>query len=141
MLLGEYEYRIDQKGRVSIPSRLRKEFQDGLVLTRGLDRCIVVYPSSEWSQISGRLSSLPNNLEKNRRLNRFTFGSAFSAELDAQGRVALHPSLMEHAGIEGAVTIVGCNSYLEIWSKELWDEEKRRMVEEAPQLAERMETR
>lgn len=140
MLLGEYEYKIDQKGRIAIPAKLRKDLQEGLVLSRGLDPCIVVYPLSEWNQISSRLSNLPSNLEKNRRWNRFTFGSAFSPEkIDAQGRIALPSFLAEYAGIKETVTIVGCNSYLEFWSKERWEEEKRRMIEEAPQLAERMD--
>ena len=141
MLLGEYSYRIDQKGRVAIPARLRKEFADGLVLTRGFDRCMLVYPISEWNNISESFSSLVTTRDKNRRLIRITFANAFSAELDGQGRIALPSPLREYAQIKDTVVIAGGNKYLEIWSKKLWESEQSLMDEQAWQLAEGMELR
>ncbi|MBT9148852.1 MAG: Transcriptional regulator MraZ [Dehalococcoidia bacterium] len=141
MILGEYEYRIDQKGRVAIPAKLRKAFQDGLVLTRGFDRCILAYPLPEWQRICERFADLPTTRDKNRRLIRITFASAFSAELDGQGRVALPSPLREYAGIKDVAVMAGGNKYLEIWSKESWENEKLLMDERAWQLAEGMELR
>ena len=141
MLLGEYSYRIDQKGRLAIPAKLRKEFGEGLVLTRGFDRCITVYSKSEWDRISESYSNLPTNREKNRRLIRFMSTNAFSAELDGQGRIALPSPLREYAQITDTAIIATGFKYFEIWSKKLWDEEQLLMNEQAWQLAEGMELR
>jgi len=141
MFLGEYEYRIDQKGRVAIPAKLRKEFQDGLVLTRGFDKCILAYPLPEWRKISDSFADLPTTRDKNRRLIRLTFASAFLAELDGQGRVALPSPLREYAQIKEIAIMAGGNNYLEIWGKELWEKEQQLMDEQAWQLAEGMELR
>lgn len=141
MFLGEYEYRIDQKGRVAIPAKLRKEFQDGLVLARGFDKCILAYPLPEWRKISDSFADLPTTRDKNRRLIRLTFASAFLAELDGQGRVALPSPLREYAQIKEIAIMAGGNNYLEIWGKELWEKEQQLMDEQAWQLAEGMELR
>ncbi|MCL0095509.1 division/cell wall cluster transcriptional repressor MraZ [Dehalococcoidia bacterium] len=141
MLLGEYEHRIDRKGRVAIPAKLRKAFQEGLVLTRGVDRCMLAYPLAEWQRICESFADLPTTRDKNRRLIRITFASAFSAELDGQGRVALPLPLREYARIKEVVVMAGVNKYLEIWSKESWEKEKQLMEEQAWQLAEGMELR
>ena len=141
MLLGEYECRIDQKGRVAVPAKLRKEFPEGLVLTRGVDKCMLAYPLAEWSKVSDENEFSPFSPGKNRRLNRMIFGNAFDLELDKQGRVALPSPLRQHAQIKDIVVMVGGNKYLEIWSKESWDQEKLLMDEQAWQLAEGIEPR
>jgi MraZ protein len=141
MILGEYEYRIDQKGRVAIPAKLRKEFQGGLVLTRGFDKCILAYPLAEWQRICDRFADLPTTRDRNRRLIRLTFASAFSAELDGQGRVPLPLPLREYAWIKDVAVMAGANKYLEIWGKESWQRERLLMDEQAWQIAEGMELR
>jgi MraZ protein len=141
MLLGQYEYQIDQKGRIAIPPKLRKEFQGGLVITRGFDKCMVAYPLTEWRKISENFSNLPNTRDKNRRLTRITFAGAFQVEIDGQGRVALPLPLRQYAQIKETVIMAGGNTYLEIWSKELWEQEQLLMDEQAWQLAEGMEPR
>ena len=141
MLLGEYECRIDQKGRVAIPAKLRKEFQDGLVLTRGVDKCMLAYPVTEWGKVSNDYEFSPFSPGKNRRLNRMIFGGAFELELDKQGRVALPSPLRQHAQISETAIMIGGNKFLEIWSKEMWDNEKLLMDEQAWQLAEGIEPR
>lgn len=139
MFLGEYQHNIDQKGRMAIPARLRDAFSDGLVLSRGFEKCIVVYPQVEWNKLAEKLASLPMTQSKVRRINRSTFSSAFQQELDGQGRVLIPPQLREYAGIDGDVVVVGVNSYLEIWSKGNWEAESASMGEEAWQLAESVE--
>ncbi|MDP2661019.1 MAG: division/cell wall cluster transcriptional repressor MraZ [Dehalococcoidia bacterium] len=139
MFLGEFEHNIDQKGRVAIPSRLRDSFGDGLVLTRGYEKCIVVYPLTEWNKVAERLAALPSTQSRVRRISRSTFSSAFQQELDGQGRVLVPPPLREYAGINGDVVIVGVNNYIEIWSKANWASESATMEQEAWQLAEGVE--
>ena len=76
MFLGEFEYSIDQKGRVALPARFREAFKGGVVLSRGFDRCIEVYPEAEWQQEAQRLAALPRTKADNRRLTRQRFSSA-----------------------------------------------------------------
>ena len=140
-MLGNFEHRIDQKGRVAIPAKFRKEFQDGVVLTRGVDKCVIAYPVSEWQKLSEDYTFSPFSPSKNRRLNRLIFGNAFDVDLDKQGRVALPSPLRQHAQIESVAVIVGGNSYVEIWGKELWENENLLIDEQAWQLAEGMEER
>jgi MraZ protein len=141
MFLGEYEYKLDGKGRVGIPSKLRQDFKEGLVLARGVERCITVYPMSEWKKIAEKLDDLPPTRSKTRRINRFTFATAFYAELDGQGRIALPLPLRQYAGIGSSAIIVGVNNYLELWSEASWETEKALMEEQAWQLSEGMEVR
>lgn len=141
MILGVYEHRIDLKGRVSIPAKLRKAFNEELVLTRGPDGCILAYPMAEWQRICESFADLPTTRDKNRRLIRITFSSAFNAELDGQGRVALPMPLREYARIKEVAVMAGANRYLEIWSKEAWEKEQLLMDEQAWQIAEGMELR
>jgi len=141
MFLGEYEHKIDAKGRVAIPPKFRGEFWEGIVLARGLERCILAYPPSVWKEIAERFDTMPIARSKSRRISRVIFATAFSLELDEQGRLVMPPPLRQHAEIKETVIIAGINNYLEIWSKELWEEEQALMIEQAWQIAEGMETR
>jgi len=136
MLLGEYELRIDHKGRVAIPVRLREAFQKGLVLSRGFDKCLIVYTIAEWEKVAERLVSLPLTQLNTRRISRLTFSSAFALELDRQGRIILPPVLRQYAEIRDEVVVVGAYTHIQIWSKELWSAEKDYMSEHAAEIAE-----
>jgi len=141
MFLGEYEYKIDAKGRVSIPPKFRGEFWEGIVLGRGPDHCIIACPPTLWDEITERFSALPFTRSKERRIGRFIFGTAFSLELDEQGRVLLPAKLREYSGIKEAAVVVGANKYLEIWSKDQWEEEQADVGDQAWQILEGMEKR
>ncbi|MCK5654441.1 MAG: division/cell wall cluster transcriptional repressor MraZ [Dehalococcoidia bacterium] len=141
MFLGEYEYKIDPKGRIAIPPRFRGQFSEGIVLAKGFDHCVNAYPPQAWKQFSESFNTLPPGRSKSRRIDRFLFASSFSLELDEQGRVLLPPPLRQYARIKETLVIAGVKEHLEIWSKELWDEEQAQMEEEAWQIAEGMETR
>ncbi len=140
-MLGNYEHRIDQKGRIAIPSKFRKEFAEGVVLTSGIDQCIIAYPVTEWQKLSDNYDLSPFSTSKNRELTRFIFGNAFDIELDRQGRIALPLWLRQHARIKEIAMIVGVNKYLEIWSNEGWERESLRIKEAAWLLAEGREER
>lgn len=124
MFLGEFEYRIDEKGRVPIPPKFREELREGVVLTPGVERCVNAYPLAEWSKLVNDLTTASVPRSKLRRLNRAIFATAFSLNIDGQGRVALPPPLREYAGIGAEVVIAGANTYLELWNKEQWAAEK-----------------
>ena len=141
MYLGTYEYRIDEKGRIPLPPRFREGLRPGMVMTRGLEKCIMVYPLSEWEKVSERMAAQSSSRSKSRRMNRFTFATAFMVELDAQGRVPVAGPLREYAGIGEAAVIAGVNHYFEIWSKNSWEAECGLMENEAWQISEGIEER
>ena len=141
MFYGEYEYTIDQKGRVTIPPKFREAFKGGIVLLRGYDKCITACTVAEWDKRAEQLSRLPATQSKTRRLNRATFSSAFSLDLDGQGRIVLPAPLRQYAGVATEVVVAGVRDCLEIWSKEDWLAEQQLMSEQVWQIAESIEDR
>jgi len=139
MFLGEFEYKLDEKGRVPVPPKFRRELKDGVVLSASAERCIALYTLAEWKKLASSLTSGPLPRSKWRRLNRALFATAFSLNLDGQGRVALPVPLREYAGIEDEVVIAGANTYLELWNKEQWEAEKAVSQEQAWQIIESLE--
>ena len=139
MLLGEYELRIDHKGRVAIPVRFREAFRGGLVLSRGFDKCLIAYTTLEWAKVAEKLVALPLTQLNPRRISRFTFSGAFDLELERQGRVIIPLTLRQYAEINDEVIVVGAYSHLQIWSKELWTAEKKFMSEHVAEIAEVVE--
>jgi MraZ protein len=139
MFLGEFEYRIDEKGRVPIPPKFRGQLKEGVVLTPGVERCIVVYPPSEWKKLAATLTTGSVTRSKLRRLNRAIFATAFTLNIDGQGRIALPAPLREYAGIEDEAVVAGANTYLELWDKEQWEAEKAVSQEQAWQIIESLE--
>ncbi len=141
MFFGEFNYKIDEKGRVPVPPRFRREFKDGVVLAPGVEKCINAYTLSEWKKLAAELTSSSVTPKKMRRLNRAVFATAFNTFIDGQGRVALPVPLREHAEIMDEVVIAGANTYLEIWNKIHWEEEKAVSQEQAWQIIESLEKR
>jgi MraZ protein len=139
MFLGEFEYRIDEKGRVPLPPKFRRELQDGLVLTQGPEKCIIGYAATQWEKIASSFTTGTIAPSKLRRLTRAIFGTAFSLLLDGQGRIVLPGSLREYAGIKDEVVIIGANTYFELWNKEQWASEKAISQEQAWQIIESLE--
>jgi MraZ protein len=141
MFYGEFDYKIDDKGRVPIPPRFRTALKDGLVLTVGAEKCITAYTMAEWKKLSSSLTGSSLTRSKMRRLSRALFAMAFVARIDGQGRVALPAPLRERAQIADDIVIVGVNTTLEIWNKALWEEEKGISQEQAWQIIESLENR
>jgi MraZ protein len=139
MFFGEFEYKIDEKGRVPIPPRFRRLLKDGVVLAPGAETCITVYPLDEWKKLAASLTSSAVSRSKLRRLKRALFAAAFNLHMDPQGRVALPVSLREYAEIVDEVVVAGANNYLEIWNKVHWEEEKAVSQEQAWQIIESLE--
>ena len=143
MFIGEFEYRVDEKGRVPVPPRFRTEElkKDGMVLSPGMEKCITLYPPSEWKRIADSLTAGPLLPSKLRKLNRAVFATAFSVEMDAQGRIIVPANLRQHAGITDEVVVTGANTYIEIWSKDQWASEKLDSQQETFHTIETMERR
>jgi len=141
MFLGEFEYKIDEKGRVPLPPKFRTQLRQGMVLTGGPEKCIIAYSQAEWNKLASRLTSGTVAHSKLRRLNRAIFATAFSLNIDGQGRIALPVPLREYAGIKEEVIIAGVNTYIELWNKEQWQSEKAISQEQAWQIIESLERR
>jgi len=119
--MGEYQHSLDAKGRLIIPAKFREELGEGAVLTRGLDNCLFLFPSEEWSALETKLKTLPLTKGGARQFVRFLFSGATECELDKQGRINLPLNLREFATIEKDAVVIGVSNRVEIWSKEKWD--------------------
>lgn len=124
MFLGEFVHTIDEKGRLTIPAKFRAGLEDGLVITRGIDRCLVVYPMEEWERLAEKVSALPMTDRSARAFRRLVFASASDAIPDKNGRVLIPPSLREYAALDGEVIVTGLNTYVEVWGPAAWGEER-----------------
>lgn len=124
MFLGEYEYAIDEKGRITLPVKFREYLRPGVVVTRGFERCVLVFPLPAWSELTQRLDSLDLTDAHVRRLRRLTFSLAYFTDVDRQGRILIPQNLRAYADLKDVGVVVGLNRYLEIWSPQRWREER-----------------
>ena len=137
MFFGEYPYKVDEKGRVPLPPKFRRQMKDGVILAKGMgEKCIAAYPVAEWERLSDSLAAKAVTQANLRKLNRAIFGSAFSTSFDGQGRVILPSSLREYAGIGDTAIVVGANKCVELWSEDEWKAEKTSSEEQASQIIE-----
>ncbi len=120
MFLGNFVHNLDSKGRLTIPAKYRTYLADGLVVTRGMDECLVAFPMARWEQLSAKVSDLPITDPRARSFKRFLFASASDLSPDKQGRILIPPRLREYAGLDGEVVVAGLNDYFEIWNREAW---------------------
>ncbi|CAN5622237.1 division/cell wall cluster transcriptional repressor MraZ [soil metagenome] len=121
MFLGRYSYAVDGKGRLAIPARFRAPLAGGLVLTRGFDRCLTLYPLDAWTPLAERIDALSIADPDGRAFRRQVFAEAADLELDGQGRILLPGALRAYAGIEREAVVVGVHSFVEIWNAAEWE--------------------
>ena len=126
MLLGEYGHAIDDKGRITVPAKLRSEFDSGVVITKGIDRCLWLFPTDGRADLAQKASALPLTNPTAREFQRQLFGGALDSVPDKQGRIILHPRLREYANIDNQAVIIGMSKYCEIWNPESWREREAR---------------
>jgi MraZ protein len=138
MLIGQYAHTIDDKKRVSLPAKFRKELGSKVVLTHGLDNCLFVYPTEEWAKVSEKLAGLSMGQADTRGFNRFMLAGAVEAEVDSLGRVLVPDFLRDFAGLKSKVAIIGVHSRIEIWNETAWSEYKSKIEKQADQLAEKL---
>jgi MraZ protein len=139
MFFGEYEHSIDEKSRVTIPARFRDEFASGLVLSKGLDANIDVFPREAWSMtVESRLAELDPLARKTRELRRYFFSGAAEAELDKQGRVLVPSTLLRYATLDKEIVLAGVYDHLEIWERNAWAEHLQAVEGSAENAAERL---
>ncbi|MEZ4210943.1 MAG: division/cell wall cluster transcriptional repressor MraZ [Candidatus Paceibacterota bacterium] len=138
MLIGEYIHTIDNKNRVSLPAKFRKEMGRVLVVTPGLDNCLFIFTKKEWVKISEKLSEFSMLAADNRSFNRFMFGGATEVDVDNIGRFLLPDFLKTRAGLSEKVALVGVQNRVEIWNDTKWSAYKKLVEKQADSLAEKL---
>lgn len=138
MLIGEFIHTIDEKNRISLPAKFRKEMGNDLVITPGLDNCLFLFTKKEWAKISEKLSNFSMLSADNRSFNRFMFGGATEVSVDSIGRMLLPDFLKDRASLKGKAALVGVQNRLEIWNDKAWADYKKRVAGQADQLAEKL---
>ena len=121
MLIGEYEHTIDAKGRISMPSKLRKDMGETFIVTKGLDGCLFAFSQNEWMNFETKLKSLPLSDKNARNFVRFFLAGATECEIDKQGRFLIPSNLRNSAKLEKEAIIIGVGTRLEIWDKATWE--------------------
>jgi MraZ protein len=138
MFLGRFSHNLDAKGRLAIPAKFRGTLADGLVVTRGIDRCLSVYPMAAWQTLAERVSALSISDPDARQFKRMVFAEAMDEELDSQGRIVLPPELRRYAGIDREAVVVGMNTYIELWDPARWEAMSLATEDEGSSIAQRL---
>jgi MraZ protein len=142
MLIGEYIHTIDEKSRVSMPAKFRKELGKKIIITPGLGKCLFIFTTKEWAKVSKKLSSSDFDLSflkaDQRSFNRYMFGRAAEVEVDSIGRILLPEFLKDRIGLKNSATFVGVEDRVEVWNEKAWAEEKNRVEKQADELAEKL---
>ncbi|GAA2384483.1 division/cell wall cluster transcriptional repressor MraZ [Nonomuraea africana] len=121
VFLGTHQPRLDDKGRLFLPAKYREELAEGLVITKGQERCLYVFPVGEFQRITEALSTAPVTAKAVRDYSRVFFASASDETPDKQGRITIPQALRQYAGLERDCVVIGANTRLEIWDQQAWD--------------------
>lgn len=138
MLIGEFTHAIDEKNRLSLPSRFRQELGKKVVITPGLDGCLFVFTLKQWQGIALKLTDSSMLQADARSFNRYMFGGAALVEIDGIGRILVPDYLQKQAGLKNKVVIIGVQDRVEIWNEKSWNEYKKVVERQADSLAERL---
>ena len=120
MFLGTHEPRLDEKGRLILPAKFREELATGLVITKGQERCLYVFPAAEFATITETLRQAPVTAKSARDYKRVMFAGAHDEIPDRQGRVTIPQGLRTYAGLEKECVVIGANTRVEIWGSAAW---------------------
>ena len=135
MLIGEYLHTLDTKKRLSLPAKFRKEVGRKVVVTRGLDSCLFMFPLKAWEKIAEKISNLPVGQADTRGMSRFILAGAVETEVDSAGRILIPDFLKDFADLRSRVVLAGVSDRIEIWNEKTWEEYKRRIEKGADQMA------
>lgn len=138
MVLGEFIHSLDSKGRVAIPAKFRSKLKEGIIITRGLDRCLFVFNVSEWKRLAEKLINLPLAQANSRAFTRLMLAGAVDVNLDVQGRVLIPEYLRRYAGLKNKVVVAGLYNRIEIWDASRWKEYKTKTENSSEEIAERL---
>ncbi|QQS15927.1 MAG: division/cell wall cluster transcriptional repressor MraZ [Candidatus Moraniibacteriota bacterium] len=138
MFIGEYTHSIDAKKRLSLPSKVRNELGGRVVVTRGLDQCLFVYPVKTWETLAEKLGSMPIGEAGTRSFVRLMLAGAVDTEVDSQGRILIPDYLKEYAGLAKDVIVAGLWNRLEVWDESKWKHYKTEAEGNSERIAEEL---
>jgi MraZ protein len=120
MIIGQYNYNLDPKKRLTIPTKFRSVLSEGAVITRGIDGCLFLYPQKQWNELADKLSKLPLSQSNARSFARVMLAGAMDVKVDSLGRILIPDYLKEYAKLNKSVVIAGLYDRIEIWDEEGW---------------------
>ena len=129
---------IDLKKRMAVPSKFRTDLKNKVVVTRGLDKCLFVYPMKVWENIAGKLGTLPVGESATRSFIRLMLAGAVDVDVDKQGRILIPDFLKSYAGLGRNVIVAGIYNRLEIWDEKKWQEYKKKAEKNTDEIAEQL---
>jgi MraZ protein len=138
MFLGHNQHAIDEKGRLTLPAKWRAELVSGVVVTRGLDDCLFVFPQTKFESIAAEIDQAGIELSDAREWARYIAGMAEQVEVDKQGRILIPENLRQFAHLNGDAVVLGVVSRIEIWKPEKYQERNQAIESNASVVAERM---
>lgn len=121
MFMGEYHHTIDEKGRLTIPSKIREQLGNNFIVTRGIDKCLFVYTEQDFNDLIQKYRELPNTKDA-RNFMRFFLSGATNSDFDKQGRINIANTLIDYADLKKDCVIIGVNDRIEIWSQDNWNQ-------------------
>lgn len=138
MFIGEYYYTVDPKGRIAIPSKLRKTLSGGGVITKGLDNCLFIFSIKDWQQMAEKIKGLPLSQSNSRAFSRLMLAGAMDIKLDSQGRILVPDYLRRYVGLKKKIVLAGVYNRLEVWDEKEWEKYKKRTEKESGDIAEKL---
>lgn len=138
MFIGEYYYTVDPKGRIAIPSKLRKVLSGGGVITKGLDNCLFIFSIKDWEQMAEKIKGLPLSQSNSRAFSRLMLAGAMDIKLDSQGRILVPDYLRRYVGLKKKIVLAGVYNRLEVWDEKEWEKYKKRTEKESGDIAEKL---
>ena len=140
MFYGEYDHTIDEKGRLIVPSKLRAPMKDNFIdrffVTRGFEKCLFIFAEQEWRRIEEKFRQLPITKSVARSLASNFYSAACESDCDKQGRILIPKRLLDYAGLQKEVIIIGVSKRIEVWDKENWKIYSEKSLENYEQAAE-----
>jgi len=138
MFIGEYKHTIDSKKRLALPAKFRKELGKTVIITRGLDDCLIIYPEREWKVMSDKLGKLPASQLEARDFARIMLSGAVDVRLDKLGRILIPDYLRNFASLKKNTTILGLYNRIEIWDEKRWKGYKKKRERKIGDMVERL---
>ncbi len=138
MLIGEYIHNLDDKKRLSVPAKFRRELGDGAVLTRGLDGCLWLFPSRQWAVLAGKIAALPMAQADSRSFSRLLLSGASEVEFDGLGRILIPEYLKQYGGLKRQVVFAGVHTRVELWDADAWTAYKKKLEKQSDTIAQKL---
>lgn len=138
MLLGQYEGKIADKYQVAFPKKLRDELGNKLIITKGFENCLIIVSEDRWKTLLEGTNGMPFTNKNIRELQRFLLGNATLMNLDTKGRFIIPEYLRKYARLQEDIIFAGIERFVEVWSKDSWDQQQQTLSESIESIAEKL---